>query len=208
MAAKRMFETQESAAASLRANEKTFRTWKQKADWPFGTTGPWDVRAIAAWRHVILGVEHDPEGPEPDSKAFEAAMQTAGLSLPESGDPMPTAIGEANLRYRLAQIRKLELDHDIRAGLYILRTASDTVYQRMMGLVRAKIEQWAQGMPEMFRDSTREQIAKLATARYDRICRELEAVERVNLLSEPAKCDKPTDAKKSKAASKRHGRKR
>ena len=45
--------------------------------------------------------------------------------------------GEANLRYRLAHIRKLELRHDILRGEHIRRVDSDTVYHRMLGLIVA-----------------------------------------------------------------------
>ncbi len=153
--------------------------------------------------------QHDGKAPEPDGEAFEKWMRQSGLARevdpPEKPDEISKA--EADRRKTIAMWRKIEFENKVAAGRYIKRVDSDTVYHRMMGLVRAKLESWVQSMPEMFRDSSREQIAALATSRYDRICLELEAVERVNLLAEPAKREKPPDAKKSKAASKRHRRK-
>ncbi|KPK71195.1 MAG: hypothetical protein AMJ84_06530 [Acidithiobacillales bacterium SM23_46] len=187
-------------------NYSTLWKWLNHPSWPFGRRGPFDVRAVVAWRVAILAWDHDGTAPEPDYEAFRAAMEAASLELPEPGDPMPTTMQEATLRLRLADIRWREIKTDILLGRYIERTVSDNVYLRAMGAVRAKLEAWVQAMPEMFHNADRARIAKLAAARYDKLCAELQAMERIDLAVavEAERHDDLKDEKKVKAAKRGH----
>jgi hypothetical protein len=152
--------------------------------------------------------QHDGKAPEPDGERYEKWMRQAGLAreVDPPKDPQAISKTEADRRKTIAQWRKIEFENQVAAGLHIKRADSDAEYHRIMAAVRTKVEQFVGAMPEMFHGATRERIAKLATDRYDRICREIHALERaVGVAPEP---DSGKDKQKAKAVSRRHNRRK
>ncbi|HUX03136.1 MAG TPA: hypothetical protein VMY35_19415 [Phycisphaerae bacterium] len=41
-------------ARQMARNESTVRKWKDRDDWPFSRTGPWDVQRVRAWAEIHL----------------------------------------------------------------------------------------------------------------------------------------------------------
>lgn len=182
---RRSAPTQTAAAKAVGVSARTFRDWVRRPDWRFGRRGPYDIDAVVRWRETLNGTAPQ----NAIAAAYARRKHRVGVIL------------------AIERARKLRFEREILVEKHILRITSDRVYTKMMALFHSKIVQWVEGMAGMFHNASRARITKLAEDRYDRICRELEAVERVNLLAEPVKREKPKDAKKAKAAHKRHKRK-
>lgn len=174
-------------AAAVGVSTNTVLAWVKRPDWPFGRKAPFDVKAVVAWRMVVLGWAWTEPAPQPDDEANKLlldAMDAAGLSMPTDGTEGTgtlTTKQAADLQYRLAQVHHLNQQIEIQAGKFISREESDLVYIGMVTAVRRKLEAWIRRFPQLLAHSDAEKIRTVVRREYDRFCAELEAVMEIDV---------------------------